>query len=355
MKTSPKSDLPPISSFGTLSRVAAGITICVGSLVLLGWMLDVGVLKSISPTWISMKSNTAAALVLAGCALLLHVSTSTSLLKSRIADACAVVVILSGLLTLGEYLTGLDLGIDHVIIPERAGTIATTYPGRMALTAAAGFSLLGAALWFFRRRSGWLVQSLVLVVSCLALVGITGYTYNLESLQRIGPQSLAIHTAISFLVLSLGMLLGQPPAGLMRLMSDTGPGGLVLRRLLPTILLVPFLLGWAILFGSRLGLYGIGTGWALFSVATVVISTVAVTRNALTIHTTDKALVESNATLTAILESADMPIFSLDRDFRYINFNRAHAAAMKALYGADIRLGRGILEYQTVAEDRETA
>jgi PAS domain S-box-containing protein len=64
---------------------------------------------------------------------------------------------------------------------------------------------------------------------------------------------------------------------------------------------------------------------------------------------------EQFSTLAGIIESTDNPIFSVDREYRYTSFNLAHAAVMKALYGADIELGGSLLEYQTVEEDRAGA
>lgn len=64
---------------------------------------------------------------------------------------------------------------------------------------------------------------------------------------------------------------------------------------------------------------------------------------------------EQYSTLRSIIESAGALIFSVDRQYRYTSFNQGHAGTMKAIYGARIELGRSILEYMTVAEDRETA
>jgi two-component system, cell cycle sensor histidine kinase and response regulator CckA len=65
----------------------------------------------------------------------------------------------------------------------------------------------------------------------------------------------------------------------------------------------------------------------------------------------ERSILEHRANLTAVLESADFPIFAVDREFRYTSFNRAHANMMKALYGADIQLGASLADCQTVPED----
>jgi PAS domain S-box-containing protein len=60
-------------------------------------------------------------------------------------------------------------------------------------------------------------------------------------------------------------------------------------------------------------------------------------------------------TLQAIIDSDGEQIFALDRDGRYSAFNRAHAAAMRALYGAEIAVGERQSDYAITAADREAA
>ncbi|MEW5957412.1 MAG: PAS domain S-box protein [Chloroflexota bacterium] len=69
----------------------------------------------------------------------------------------------------------------------------------------------------------------------------------------------------------------------------------------------------------------------------------------------EEALKDQYSTLRGIIDSANALIFSVDRQYRYTSFNQGHAAAMKALYGAEIETGHTLLDYMTVPEDRETA
>ncbi len=62
-----------------------------------------------------------------------------------------------------------------------------------------------------------------------------------------------------------------------------------------------------------------------------------------------------HAVLTAIQESTDGPIFSVDRAYRYTGFNQAHARVMKALYGSDIALGLTLRDCQTAPGDWKLA
>lgn len=59
--------------------------------------------------------------------------------------------------------------------------------------------------------------------------------------------------------------------------------------------------------------------------------------------------------IKGVLESIKSPVFSVDKNFKYTSFNKAHATVMKALYNANIKLNNNMLDYMSVEEDREKA
>ncbi len=69
----------------------------------------------------------------------------------------------------------------------------------------------------------------------------------------------------------------------------------------------------------------------------------------------EETLEKQYSILKGVLESTHSAVFSLDRNYCYTSFNSAHANVMRALYGAEIELGRSIFNYQSVEEDRERA
>jgi PAS domain S-box-containing protein len=66
----------------------------------------------------------------------------------------------------------------------------------------------------------------------------------------------------------------------------------------------------------------------------------------------EELLTRQYYTLKGIVESSGGPIFSLDRNYFYTSFNKSHALTMKMLYGADIELGKSMLDYQTNNDDK---
>lgn len=69
----------------------------------------------------------------------------------------------------------------------------------------------------------------------------------------------------------------------------------------------------------------------------------------------EETISKQYSTLRGIIDNTDALIFSVDRRYRYTSFNLSHAGVMKSIYGAEIAIGRSLLDYMTVAEDREKA
>jgi signal transduction histidine kinase len=180
-------------------------------MVLVGWALDVGALKSILPGWASAKPNTALAFILIGIALLLRRST----FLSHVARLCGFLAGLIGLLTLAEYAFGWDIGIDQWLFREPGGTVGTSNPGRMAPDTALCFIMLAAGMETaraVRQTVGTLVTSLSLggLVTTAALSTILVYfTPSIGAFGWGGLTIMAVPTAAMFAVLGPTLILAQ--------------------------------------------------------------------------------------------------------------------------------------------------
>jgi len=316
------------SSTSLFKSLSSGIslgTAAVGGLVLAGWALDNTVLKSIVPGLASMKSNAALLFVLGGLSLWMQVRGRW---PWQIARFLAVVVTLVGLLTLGEYLFDRDLGIDELLFRDTSQ--GALHPGRMSPATAWAFLLIGLSLVYLDDRAGgpWkeLLVVLVFAISSLALIG---YLYGVSSLYQIGVySSMALHTTLSFILLSVGILFSRPEGRLMgTILADT-PGGNILRRFLPTAIVLPVLLGWIRLRGQQMGLYDTAFGLALMVVSLITTLTIFIWINAIRITEIDlkrkrahESLQESEIRFRSTLESMieGCQIIGYDWRYRYLN------------------------------------
>src|SRR5215510_10810114 len=166
------------------SSAGAGLVAVTGGLVLVGWWLRVPVLQSGIPGLATVKANTAVCLVGCGVSLQLFLSSlsPTSRVAGRFIAACVFIIAAA---TLSEDLFGVDLPIDQLLFREEAGSPGVTHLGRMAPGTALSFMLAGAAMWYLPgRRMQW-TQYMAIPIAIVALVGVVGYAFGVNSLYAL--------------------------------------------------------------------------------------------------------------------------------------------------------------------------
>ncbi len=316
-----------------VAAVAAAAVAALGCAVLAGWALDIRLLKSVLPGLVSMKPNTALAFVLAGLSLWLQARSAASGEWRRAARAAALIAALIGSLTLGEYITGLDLGIDQLLFEDGPTTAGAWPPGRMAPATAFGFLALGLALLVLNtetRRGRRPAQALALAAGALPLTGLLGYLLGAPSLSGLGSYvPMALHTTVGLVALTAGVMLARPDRGLMSLVTAKTAGGIVVRRLLPAVAAIPIAMAWLRLEGQRAGLYASEVGVALYALANVGILSVAIWWIARPLDRLDRshaqahqALAVAEARFRATFEQAAVGIAHVSLEGQFLRLNR---------------------------------
>lgn len=213
----------------TLSYAAGFVTAVIGLLVLLGWQVDISWLKTPVPNTVTMKANTAIGFLLCGVTLLFAQRRRRTISHTVIVRICSFAVVALGLLVLSQDMFSWNLGIDQLLFIDRVAAVGTSYPGRMAPTTAVNFILVGIALLlldFKPRRGLHPSEALALVPAMIALFGVLGYLYDVETLYHLKDfTAMAPHTAALFLVLSFGVLFSHKENGfveaLLRSLQDS--------------------------------------------------------------------------------------------------------------------------------------
>ncbi len=239
--------------FDAASRLMGGLVALIGASVLVGWALDVPVLKSLHPRLISMKPNTALAFVLLGIGL---ATGGFSTARRRVlARTLGALVALLGAANLAENVFEVDLHIDEVLFSEPAGSVLTTHPGRMSLIACLSFVLLGTALLLaLGSRAARLAAWLGAISFGLALLAIAGYGYGISTLYDLAYRTpLALNSAVAFLLASTSVLLARTDSGFAVVLASRGAGGVLARRLLPFAVALPLALDFVVQVAVRLG------------------------------------------------------------------------------------------------------
>ncbi|OJH40622.1 sensor histidine kinase [Cystobacter ferrugineus] len=325
-----------------LVPVASGLAVLVASLDLLGWALASRLLIQLVPLpgVGIMMPNTAIGFVLSGTALWLLHEEEADPRRRWTGQALALATLLLGGMILSEYIFGIDLGIDLLLFGETVKHLAPGLPGRPSPLGALSFCLTGLMLLLMhvRTRQGWLpARLLALVVMLVSSQVLIGYVYLDERLFQperlvfpVPPSSsMAVHSTLLFLLLSLGILSIHRERGLTGMLLRDDIGGIMARRLLPATILTPLLLGGALLLGERLGLYGATLAFSIFVLITMAAFLLLVAWNANTLslmdarHRSEEALRNSEARFRTSFEHAPIGMSLAGLDGQFLNVNGA--------------------------------
>jgi PAS domain S-box-containing protein len=341
-----------VSGCRSFSRAAGLIAALTGALVLAGWLVGSGVLKTALPGGAPMRANAAVCFILCGVALWLMGRESRGAAR-RIGQCCAVLAALIGLATLAEYLFGINLGIDQLLFREAPGP-GVAHPGRMPLLAAVNFVLLGCALLLLdaeTRRGRRPAQLLALPAGLIAFLAAFDYALDLEG----DATGMALHGAALFGLLSLGVLLARPEKGVTAVLVSPRVGGMVARRLLPSCVAALVVVAWLRWMGQRVGLYGTKSGVILMVTSAVAVIVVLIWVNARALDRADKererdgeALREAYAYNRSLIEASFDPVVTIDAEGKIGDANRATELATG--FSRQHLVGKDFCDYFTEPE-----
>ncbi|WP_433935926.1 PAS domain S-box protein [Sorangium cellulosum] len=330
--------------------VGAACSVLAGCAALLGWWTRETALTSIARGWPSMVPNTAVTLILAGLSLGLLGREGRSARLRQLGQASAAAVAALALAPLAEYVFGWDLGVDRLLFPARVD-FPSRFPGRPSPNTALCCALIGAALLSLpvkTPRACRRAMVCVLAAAALALTALSGYLLGVGYYYGLPPlfpfTGMALHTSIALLALSAGVLAARPDCGAFAVLTSSAPGGALLRRLLPFVVLVPIVLGRLFLIGADRGAYPIAASFALASAVTTLFLATVLWIGAAHLNLLDGArrrAEEARAFLAALAHSSEDAVIGADLDGTILSWNPAAAR----LYGhsAGEVIGREVL------------
>lgn len=263
-----------------VSHLAAAAVALVGAGVVLTWAMqlsppDIALLRGIT-----VKTNTGICLLLSGVALWMLLESSRRVWAANVARGASALVVAIAVLTLSEHFWGWDLGIDQLFFHEPPGELATTSPNRMGLPACICFTLAGMAILLLvgdTRQRSWrvdLAAAMAMTLGFIALLPTMGYLYGASQLYAIaGLTGIALPTAVTFMILSAGILTASQGGRFHTLLTSNSAGGVLIRRLLWPALFLPPLLGYLRTLGEGAGFYDAPFGRAILITSFVILFT----------------------------------------------------------------------------------
>ncbi len=261
-------DLRRLSSFaGLLTALAAA------SLLLSNWLAGIDAIRRVLPGYVSMKANTAIGFIGGGLALSMLQRPADGL-RWLLATVLASLPILVGGAALVFYAFATRWNIDGELFAEMP--LGQFDPASLpAFNSALGLLFCGlAVLMLDHLVRGWRLkmQWFALAGALLGFVGLLGYAYDVQSFDRVDVYgSMSLPTTMLLLVLGLGILSAHPLVGFVSVLTAPGAGGHLARRLLPAVIVLPPIMGLALLIGRRVGYYEATFGLVIMVMTNIVV------------------------------------------------------------------------------------
>ncbi len=182
--------------------------------------------------------------------------------------AGALVVLAIGAVVWGEFILEKDIGFDALLFPKLL-LHTVSHPGRPGVLSAFHFCLLGIGLLLVpvsRKALVLIRESGLVTVVTLCYFNLLAFVFagGRPAAERMTPITalLALLAAVSALILGRG-------GRLIPLLRDTGPAGLITRRLLPVPLVLPAVTMAVMIVLRQFGYDGGQPGAAIFASANI--------------------------------------------------------------------------------------
>jgi len=207
-------------SYANLTRIVSAVVIMIGLVVMIGWFTDDDALKRLNPDWVTMKFSTATSFFVSGMVVfLINESRNKNSEASKIIIFAPLIVVLFFMATLlVSTISGTSTGVSSLFVKEeasaavqsvKAGTPSVGTMINFILIIGAGFTYLLA----HPKHRKYLSISGAIILA-LAIIALIGYAIDSPPLyyQVEGASgAMALHTAIAFALLGIGLIVLARP------------------------------------------------------------------------------------------------------------------------------------------------
>ena len=213
---SDKKNLRLIENFN-IAHIASYLSIIIGTIVLIGWQFDIELFKRISDTFIAMNPMTAVGFILSGISL--YYLTERPL----VSRAFSILVMLIALVKLMSFITPINLQVDQWLFADKISlALQAGLLGRMSPLTVLNFLIVSIAFLIFSTKGIRQIISQILALTSLMLSVYAFFTFYYNFVVLSEPPfffTIAIHTSVTFIVLSYGMLIYSGNRGFIALIN----------------------------------------------------------------------------------------------------------------------------------------
>lgn len=260
-------------------------------LVIIGWIFDIILFKSLLPNLTPMNPLTALTFIVGGYWLIQFNEKQ----YKRSSALSALFILFVGTIHFLSYLLEIDsIRFDDLIFQNKIKN--SLINSHMAPITTVLFVFSGITMLSAQSKRKWLVwihQTMSIATFIIAYASTLGYFYGRDSAYVVeGVSTIALSTAILFLLMSIGLFLSNVSQGLPKLFVSMLEGSVLFRRGIIFILIFTSLLGYLRIKGELLGLYSTERGAELFTVVLTITGFVAVYFYALILNNKQKRRIQ---------------------------------------------------------------
>ena len=220
-----------------VALLCGGVTVFIGILGLLGWLLRLPILTALHPSYIPIASNTCIGFIVLGTHLILHIHCPSRVRQWHLVPLVAAISTL-GMLTFIGYLTGSGLNFDGLVIIFSSESLGTFPINRISPLTGILLCLSGTTLLLLRFQAKVLVldfaTGLASLVAMAGLIGTLSYAYGTPLLYGSTIIPMALPTSVAFLFLGCGLIAAAGPTGFpQRLLTGNSVRAMLLRTFVP--------------------------------------------------------------------------------------------------------------------------
>jgi PAS domain-containing protein len=310
-------------SLQTAVWISIIIVFVLSVLDLTGWLFNITLLTSLMPQWIPMKIITAGCFIFIATALVVIKGNAPVIIKKILPKVFAILISLVSLITLYVYIYYFRTGHESPLAEVSYLTFYTAPESRMAFLTACNFLILGCILFLLsaeKTKKADLAHVLIIPVALVSYFVPVSYILNVYSVPEVSDFPIAFNTGISFCALCLAILFVHPDTWLMKVFTSDKMGGIMARRLLPGLLLLPMLIGWFRIRGEHAEIFKSEVGVALVALIYTGCFVWLIWRTARSVnqidekrHVSDQALKKSYSELDIRVKERTAELLELNR------------------------------------------
>jgi PAS domain S-box-containing protein len=293
----------------SIIAVVGLLSILVGVTVIVGWLVDIEILRSFIPGYLSMKFNPALCFIFLGVALFI---TQFPLKKYNdiVFITLSFFILLLSSVSFAEDIFHFNAGIDELFIGDMpAKFYHYPFPGRMAANTAFCFTIIGLSFLSFYTKNRTVItvsQYLLHIVTAISAVAIIGYLYGLSLFYNLAYiSSMAIHTAVILFLTSIAASLLNPSIGIAALFTGRLVGNKMARRIFTMFIFMIVIFGSIRIQSEHYKLFSFQIGISLLALAFILVSLVIIWQTALWLNKNDLKRYEAEEEITVMNEELE--------------------------------------------------